>query len=118
MLQCASTPPPRRRIPLGPWHLKMLRITLENGADSTTFRLEGKLTGPWVEEFERSWYEFKDRTPSTPVSVDLSRVSFIDSEGKKLLGRMYQQGAKLCAAHLMTKYIVDEVTGQGNGMGG
>jgi len=97
----------------------MLRITLENGAGSATFRLEGKLTGPWVDEFERSWYEFRDKKPLTRVSVDLSEVSFIDSEGKKLLGWMYRLGAELCAAHLMTKYIVDEViTGQRNGMGG
>ena len=96
----------------------MLRITLENGADVATFRLEGKLTGPWVGEFERSWHEFKDKAPSTPVNVDLCKVSFIDSEGKRLLSQMHRQGVELHAAHLMTKYIVDEVTGRHNGMGG
>jgi len=95
----------------------MLRITLVNGTDAATFRLEGKLTGPWVNEFERSWHDFKDRTPSTPVTVDLCKVSFIDSEGKKLLRQVFQQGAEL-RAHLMTKYIVDEVTGQRNRNGG
>jgi len=95
----------------------MLRITLENGTEAATFRLEGKLTGPWVSEFERSWQDFKGRTPSIPVTVDLCKVSFVDCEGKKLLKQMFQQGAEL-RAHLMTKYIVDEVTGQRNGKGG
>ena len=96
----------------------MLRITLEDGADSDTFRLEGKLTGPWVDEFERSWHEFKDKAPLTPVNIDLCKVSFIDSEGKRLLAQMYLQGAELRAANLMTKYIVEEVTGRRNGNGG
>jgi len=95
----------------------VLRITLESGIDAATFRLEGKLAGPWVNECERSWHDFKDRTPGTPVTVDLRKVSFIDSEGKKLLRRMFEQGAEL-RAQLMTKYIVDEVTGQRNGNGG
>jgi ABC-type transporter Mla MlaB component len=95
----------------------MLRITLENAADAATFRLEGKLTGPWVNEFARSWQDFKDRTPGTPVTIDLCKVSFIDSEGKKLLKQMFQQGAEL-RARLMTKYVVDEVIGQQAGNGG
>jgi len=76
------------------------------------------LTGPWVDEFERSWHEFKDKAPFTPVNVDLCKVSFIDSEGKRLLAQMYLQGAELRAANLMTKYIVDGVIAQGNGIGG
>ena len=95
----------------------VLRITLEDAKDVATFRLEGKLTGPWVSEFERSWHDFKGRTPSTPVTVDLCNVSFVDSAGKKLLRRMFDEGAHL-RAHLMTKFIVDEVTGQRNGNGG
>lgn len=95
----------------------MLRITVEDTANATTFRLEGKLTGPWVHEFERTWRDFRDRTPGTPLTVDLCQVSFIDSEGKKLLRQMFEEGAEL-RAHLMTKYIVDEVTAQRNGNGG
>jgi ABC-type transporter Mla MlaB component len=95
----------------------MLRITLENAANAATFRLEGKLTGPWVDEFARSWHDFRDRAPSTPLTVDLCKVSFIDSEGKKLLRQVFQQGAEL-RARLMTKYVVDEVVGQRDGNGG
>lgn len=87
----------------------MLRITEKNGSRPTTLQLDGKLAGPWVEELERAWRRLSASSPDTPIIVDLSGVTFIDSEGRKLLSSMVEQGADLRAAHLMTKYIVDQV---------
>ncbi len=95
----------------------MLRITVQEGCQPM-LKLEGRLCGPWVDELERAWSELAQSTPERPITVDLSGISAIDSEGKRLLGSMFREGADLRAAHLMTKYIVDELRHDGNGFDG
>jgi len=43
------------------------------------------------------------------VRVDLSSVTFIDEEGKDLLRKMYQEGAKLVATGCLNKCIVEGI---------
>jgi len=89
----------------------MLRIDYENGDGSTTLKIEGKLSGPWVGEAERIWTELTGtETPKRHVTVDLSGVNFVNAEGKRLLTRMLQDGARLERGPLLTRYIVEEVT--------
>jgi len=87
----------------------MLKITFQESPDNTTVKLEGKLSGPWVEELERSWTE---RSPqaSENVTIDLSDVTYIDPEGKRLLARMVDKGVCFSGTQLMTRYIIDEIT--------
>jgi len=87
----------------------MLRISCEDSTQSPTLKLEGKLTGPWVDEVERAWCDLVADKPTTCVGVDLSGVTFVDPKGKKLLHWMFQQGAELRDANLMTKYIVSQM---------
>jgi len=93
----------------------MLRITVQDGLQPTTLKLEGKLSGPWVDELERTWLELSSGTPAKAVTVDLTGVTTIDSEGKMLLTSMFRQGAKFRTAGVMTKHIIDEITRVGNG---
>ena len=87
----------------------MLKITFKDTPEGTKVKLEGKLSGPWVEELERSWTE---RSPLAPenVIIDLSDVTYIDPEGKRLLARMVGKGVSFEGTHLMTKYVIDEIT--------
>jgi len=86
----------------------MLRITFQEDPEGITVKLEGKLSGPWVEELERSWAEHPAR-PSGQVTVDLSDVTYIDPKGKRLLARMMGKGIYLQGTQLMTRYIIDEI---------
>lgn len=86
----------------------MLKITTQPGTKLTKLVLEGRLAGPWVEELERSWREVAGAQQS-PVAVDLSGVTFIDPEGKALLSKMWQRGAKLHASGCLTRCIVEEI---------
>lgn len=92
----------------------MLRITYEDSPSSVRFNLAGKLSGAWVDELDHTWHSLVGDTPQKAVTVDLSQVTFIDGEGKRLLGEMFQQGAEFRAAYLMTKYIVEEITRSGS----
>lgn len=86
----------------------MLKITPSTTQDSTRLTLEGRLAGPWVEELERVWREIKDSVKDSLV-VDLTGVTFIEQDGKTLLTRMWQQGARLHAIGCLNRCIVEEI---------
>jgi hypothetical protein len=90
----------------------MLKITFIDTPEGTKVKLEGKLSGPWVEELERSWTEHSPLA-SENVIIDLSDVTYIDPEGKRLLARMVGKGVCFEGTHLMTKYVIDEITRAG-----
>ena len=87
----------------------MLKITTLTNAESTAFRLEGRLAGPWVEELKRCWLSTVSAKTRHPISVDLSAVTYVDAEGKELLNMIYQAGAKLIASGCLTSCIVNEI---------
>jgi len=88
----------------------MLKITTLTNTESTAFRLEGRLAGPWVQELERCWVSTVVGTRKKhPFSVDLSAVTYVDSEGKDLLKKIHQQGATLVASGCLTSCIVNEI---------
>jgi ABC-type transporter Mla MlaB component len=86
----------------------MLKITIQPKKTSTRLVLEGRLTGPWVEELRRCWAAAD--VGGGEVNIDLAGVTFIDTEGKALLTRMWHSGAKLHAVGCLTRCIVEEIT--------
>ncbi len=87
----------------------MLKITTLIHAESTTLRLEGRLAGPWVQELERCWDSTVGTATNHPLTVDLSAVTYVDSDGKDLLKKIHQQGARLVASGCLTSCIVNEI---------
>jgi anti-anti-sigma regulatory factor len=84
----------------------MLKITTRHEAGTLVFQLEGKLAGPWVQELERCW---RSVTGTRQSRVDLSSVTFIDADGKALLGQMHREGAELVASGCLNKCIVEGI---------
>ena len=87
----------------------MLRIYIHDEVPVTSFVLEGKLVGPWVEELEKGWEIALAANPSRMMLVDLADVSFIDSEGRALLSRMRQKGVRLLSTGILIDAIVAEI---------
>jgi anti-anti-sigma regulatory factor len=87
----------------------MLKITTLIHAESTIFKLEGRLAGPWVQELERCWVSTVGTKRRYPLSVDLSAVTYVDSGGKDLLKKLHQNGVKLVASGCLTSCIVNEI---------
>ena len=87
----------------------MLKITVEKNTKSTTLRVEGRLTGPWVDELERAWRGITSDPADGRVAVDLTDVTFVGEEGKKLLEAMYGEGAKLKASGCATRRLVEDI---------
>jgi len=84
----------------------MLKITNNNGAGVTTFKLEGRLAGAWVNELRSCWEQAGN---GAAIRVDLTEVSWVSEEGKALLGEMRRSGAELSAANLLMSAIVAEI---------
>ena len=87
----------------------MLRITTRNIAGDVGLFIEGKLAGPCVGELEKCWRRAVDGEAPLPALVDLTDVSFIDTNGKQLLAQMREHGIKLIANGLMSKLFLDEI---------
>lgn len=88
----------------------MLRITIQNEAATTRFVLEGKLSGPWVEELQKCWQTALNAAPDDTFQTHLADVIFVDEAGKKLLAALHRQGVTLTAQGLVAEAVVAEIT--------
>jgi hypothetical protein len=92
----------------------MLKITIQTETRSTRLKLEGRLTGPWVEELRRCW-DAAANVVAGDVIVDLTGVTYIDARGKALMTRMWEGGARFHAVGCLTRSIVDEIADTAGG---
>lgn len=93
----------------------MLRITIEDRADSATIRLEGDLAGQWVPELERCWHSLLAGPRMKTLRIAMDAVSYVDTAGRALLREMHCAGAELEARGALTSYIVDQIRRQRTG---
>lgn len=68
-----------------------------------------------VDELRGIWEAAIEREPLKPIVVKLAAVSFVDSECKDLLSRMYIQGVKLLPTGCMIRSIVAEIESAARG---
>ena len=97
------------RVPL---IIAMLKITMHDGPEALTFQVEGKLVGVWAKELEQSWTTASSILNRKALIVDLTEISYIDEEGKRVLAKLFRDGAFFRTAGPMTRAIVDEITGK------
>jgi ABC-type transporter Mla MlaB component len=90
----------------------MLRITATDNPRILTFRLEGRLEGPWVGELEQCWRSVLNGASQPTVCVDLTGVTYIDAAGKARLVEMHEQGAKFVTSDCVMKAVMAEVAGE------
>jgi hypothetical protein len=84
----------------------MLRITTTNcGQAMSTFKLEGKLSGPWIGELE-SACSTSQVLPDC-VRLDLKGLTFVDAEGARFLARWIRDGARVIACSGFVAEILD-----------
>ncbi len=66
----------------------MLRISIQDGQESTTLKVEGKLIGPWIGELTREWSNLIPFPRGKKLSLDLRGMTFVDRNGVEALGRI------------------------------
>ena len=93
----------------------MLTITIQPTWDGTTFKLDGKVVSPWVQNLERLWQHAREHWLHQSVRVDLTSVLLVDGDGKRVLKWMHEDGAELMAKDSVMKSMIengDEWEGQ------
>ena len=84
----------------------MLKIEIrERRREQVTVSLEGRLVGPWVDEVRRACEPFVD--DGRCLTVDFSRVSFVDREGVALCRRLRECRASLRNCSPFVKEQID-----------
>jgi hypothetical protein len=84
----------------------MLRITVvESSRSAVSLRVEGRITGSWVEELRRACdaHTFLDEVQ---LSLELADVSFADAAGIVLLKELRTRGVGLLRA---TPYLAEQL---------
>jgi anti-anti-sigma regulatory factor len=91
----------------------MLRITIHENAATQTIQLEGKIAGPWVEEFGRTWHSLAGSLGSKELHLDLRDVAFVDAKGRQLLREIYQRtNASFLSDSPLTRYYAEDAMQQ------
>jgi hypothetical protein len=87
----------------------MLRVITERQGDRYRLDLHGTLGGDWVGVLEQHWRCIMDDVPFAKVTLVLSNVDFIDSEGERLLHRMASEDVEFVVAGCMNRYVIDSL---------
>ena len=86
-----------------------LRITVSEDPESMTVRLDGRVTGAWVNECDRACRSILASLGSKKLQLDLRGVAFADDKGRKLLREIYQKThASFLTDSPLTKYFADD----------
>ncbi len=88
----------------------MLKITIHDSSKELRFRLEGRLSGPWVAELRQCWVTASSTTGGRVTVLDLQEVDFVDDCGRVLLKEMAREGVELRAATPLIRSLVEEVS--------
>ena len=84
----------------------MLRITTTNcGQAARTFKLEGKLLGPWIGELESAFAT--SQVSPEGVCLDLHDLTFVDAAGARYLARLLRDGARVVACSGFVAEVLD-----------
>ena len=84
----------------------MLRITVvESSKTAVTLRVEGRITGPWVEEL-RTACNMHTVPDHVQLSLDLADISFADAAGIELLKELGSRGVGLIRT---TPYLAEQL---------
>jgi anti-anti-sigma regulatory factor len=82
----------------------VLKITTISDGDRITLRLDGRLVGPWVEEFRKAVEACGDAA----VTVDLSNTTFADGRGRQALADARARGARFVTAGPLMEALVGQ----------
>jgi hypothetical protein len=84
----------------------MLRITIvESSKIAVTLRVEGRITGPWVEEL-RTACNVHTSPDDVQLSLELADISFADAAGIALLRELRNRGVGLIST---TPFLAEQL---------
>jgi len=84
-----------------------LRITINDGPEAVTLKLEGRISGPWANELGEQCRTLSGQSKN--VVVDLRGVTHVDGAGREILADIHKKtGARFLADTPMTQYFAEQ----------
>ena len=97
----------------------MLRICITENATEMRLVLQGRLTGPSVDELKTSWKAASQLLKGRTCKVDIDQLAFIDKRGNRVLRAMTREGAQFIANDLYMRSVAEGLkSGSGVGLSG
>jgi|SRR5579859_1307523 len=87
----------------------MLRITLVDGPEQVTLKLEGSLIGVWVKETETAWRSAQSALNDRLLVLDLKGVDRVDQAGLYLLVLLRIELVQLVASGVAMTELVRSI---------
>lgn len=92
-----------------------LKITVDRAENRLTLRLEGKISGPMVEELRRAWSAVAPEIGNRGLVVDLRDALYVDKAGLALLSDIHHAtAAEFQADSPLTRYFAEQASGNSN----
>lgn len=89
----------------------MLRISIQDGAEALTIKLEGKVIARYADELFRTWQALANRLSDKKFRVDLCGVTDADAEGRQLLADIHKEtGAVFLTDTPLAAYLAQEAS--------
>lgn len=88
----------------------MATIRIHDRADQLRVEIVGKFAGDTVREVESVWINALLEGSPRHFTVDISRLSGYDAEGRKLLREMYHRGTLLAAKTPLSLVFLSEIS--------
>ena len=96
----------------------MLRISIDDGVQRATLKVEGKLVGPWAMELGRAWADLSTPARVRQLRVDLRGVTAIDANGTRILREIVRAtGAEVFADSPLTRDFASQIMRAGAEVG-
>ena len=93
----------------------MPKITIRDTDQGMTLKVAGALIGPWVDELERSMDLLQATRQNRPLRVDLTELTNVSPDGKRLLAAIGQDGAVFVSGNSNGNRFIDELTRRTSG---
>jgi len=78
----------------------------QQGNKRTTLRVEGTLRVEDAEVLETAYAKLQEQEPQQ-VAIDLSGLSFLDSDSASVLRRLRDSGVELVGLHFFTQRLIE-----------
>jgi hypothetical protein len=88
----------------------MLKISVVETHGQRRLVLEGKLAGPWTAEVEKAWKDAGNQLQGRKLIVDLCDVTLIGADGKDMLVKLMEEGAKFSCGDVLTKHVLKQLS--------
>jgi hypothetical protein len=93
----------------------MFKISITDTPSQRKLVVEGKLSGPWVDELRTTWTEARAGLEGRKLVIDVSALTVISHEGECAIFDLMEQGARFSCAGILTRHVLKRLARQCHG---